>query len=161
MIELVPTSEVRAVLGVSSKELTDATLSSSIYSVRLREGLRDIHPQLLADFARINESGEPSDEQERFLELTSSYATYHVASQCLAALPMFAPQLIADEKAQLQRIADPFKQVREDVPTVLAMFKVKLQEAYAAVNSDAPAPNLVARTFVVTTGLAADPVTGA
>jgi hypothetical protein len=160
MIDLVPTSGVRAVLGVSAKELPDSVLTNPIYSVRLREDLRDMSTQMMADFARINEIDEPSDDQERFLELASSYGTYHVANQCLAALPMFAPQLIADEKAQLQRTADPFKQLRIDVPAVMAMLKTRLQRAYALINDDAPAPNAVDRIFAVTTGLGTDPVTG-
>jgi hypothetical protein len=161
MTDLVLTSSVRAVLGVSSKELPDSVLTNPIYATRLREDLRDMHVQLIADFARANALPQPSDDEERFLELAASYGAYHVANQCLAALPMFSPLTIKDEKAELTRNVDSFKQLRVDVPAVMSLLKTRLLKAYAAVNVDAPAPNPTTRTFAASVGLATDPVTGA
>jgi methionyl-tRNA synthetase len=158
--QLVSTADVRAVLGVSAKELTDAVLTRSIFSVRLREDMLEMHSQLVADFATIGSLDTRTDIQERFVELASAYAAYHVANQCLAALPMFSFQSILEEKAEYVRATDPFKLLRQDVQAVLAVMKRRLQAAYAAVNPSAPVTSAAARTLVVSVGLASDPVLG-
>jgi hypothetical protein len=160
-VELVLTSSVRAILGVSSKELPDTVLTNPIYAVRLREDLRDLNTQLVADFASIGALTTRTDDQERFVELASTYAAYHVANQCLGALPMFSPLTLKDEKAELTRNVDAFKGLREDVSQVMNVMKTRLQNAYAKINSAAPAPNPTARTLLASVGLATDPVTGA
>lgn len=160
-VNLVTTDSVRAVLGVSSKELPDTVLSNSIYSVRLREAMIDLHPQIVADFATIGALASPTSDQQRFLDLAQTYAAYNVAQQCLVSLPMFSPMTIGDEKAQLIRFADAYKALKDDVGAVLSLIRTKLQNVYQVINPDALAPNQVARSWGAAVGLATDPVTGA
>jgi hypothetical protein len=156
---LVTTDSVRAVLGVSAKELPDTVLGSQVYSTRLREDLIDMHPQIISDFAAIGALASPTSDQQRFLDLMETYAAYNVAKQCLDALPMFSPLTIKDEKAELTRNVDSYKNLKADVSAVLSLMKGKLQKAYAAVNPDAPAPTPVDRIWGVSVGLGSDPVT--
>jgi hypothetical protein len=159
-VELVLTTSVRAVLGVSAKELPDSVLTNPIYSTQLREAMIEMHPSMVADFATAAALASPSAKQQRFLDLASTYAAYHVANQCLGALPMFSFQTIMDEKAELTRNVDAFKNLREDVTASLSVLKRRLQSAYADVNPAAPAPNPTTRTWAAAVGLASDPVVG-
>lgn len=160
MINLVTTDSVRAVLGVSAKELPDTVLGNSIYSVRLKEDMLDLHAQMVTDFARVSALPSPSKDEQRFLDLAQTYAAYNVANQCLVSLPMFAPLTIMDEKAELTRNANSFAQLKADVGAVLTLMKKRLQAAYSKINADAPAPTAVDRVLAVAVGLGFDPVTG-
>lgn len=159
MIDLVTTDSVRAVLGVSAKELPDSVLASPIYSVRLREDMLDLHSQMVADFARVSVIDSPPSDEQRFLDLAQTYAAYNVAQQCLIALPMFAPLTIKDEKAELTRNTDSFRQLKEDIGAVLSLMRGRLLTSYAKINVDAPAPTAVDRVFSIAVGLGSDPVT--
>ena len=159
-VNLVTTDSVRAVLGVSMQELPDTVLSNTIYSTQLREDMIEMHPQMVADFATISALVSPTADQERFLDLAQAYAAYNVATQCLTSLPLFAPQTIQDEKAQIMRGADFYKRLRDDVGAVMSKLRSRLLNAYSVVNSGAVAPLAVDRIFGVTAGLTSDPVTG-
>lgn len=161
MINLVTTDSVRAVLGVSAKELPDAVLSNSVYSTRLKEAMYDLHPQMVTDFGTISVLASPTSVQQRFLDLAQTYAAYNVAQQCLVALPMFSPLTIKDEKAELTRNVDSFRQLKDDVGAVMTLMRVKLQTVYATINPQALAPAAVQRVFGVAVGIGTDPVTGA
>lgn len=161
MTNLVTTDSVRAVLGVSAKELPDTVLANPIYSTRLKEDLLDLHPQMVTDFSTISQIGSPSSDQQRFLDLIETYAAYNVAQQCLVALPMFAPLTIQDEKAALIRNTNSYAQLKADVGDVLTLIRVKLQTVYAVINPAAPAPVPVTRVFGVSVGIGTDPVTSA
>lgn len=159
-VNLVTTSSVRAVLGVSAKELPDLVLSSLIYSTKLKEDLLEMHPQLLSDFATIGALASPTSNQQRFLDLTETYAAYNVAQQCLISLPMFSPLTIKDEKAELTRNANSYLQLKKDVGAVLSMMRLKLKTIYSTINPAAPVPTATERTLAATVGLSSDPVTG-
>lgn len=159
-INLVTTDSVRAVLGVSAKELPDTVLANSIYSVRLKEAILDLHPQMLADFNTVSGLDSPTSDQQRFLDLMETYAAYNVAQQCLISLPMFSPMTIQDEKAALIRNANAYAQLKADVGDVLTIIRVKLQTVYVAINPSALAPTPIDRVFMVGVSLGSDPVTG-
>lgn len=159
-VNLVTTDSVRAVLGVSSKELPDTVLSNPIYATRLKEDLYDLDPQMVTDFASIGALPSPTPNQQRFLDLIETYAAYNVAQQCLISLPMFSPMTIQDEKAALIRNTNAYAQLKDDVGAVLSLMRVKLQKVYATINPAALAPAAVERIFGVAVGLGTDPVTG-
>lgn len=159
-VNLVTTDSVRAILGVSAQELPDTVLTNSIYSVRLREDLRDLNSRIVTDFATYAALDTLTDDQDRFLDLTQTYAAYQVAWQCLTSLPMFAPLTIKDEKAELTRNVNAYDRLKADVGAVLALIRGKMLAAYAVLNPDAPAPLAVDRILSLTVGLSADPVTG-
>lgn len=152
------TDEVRAVLGVSPLELTDAVLGSPIYTTNLTEALYALHPQLAADYAAVDRTA-PSADQERFVNLTEAYAAYQVAQQCLGSVQMFAPQLIKDTKTEVQRTQDAYKNLRRDVGATLSILRMSLLTVYPKINPDAVAPSAQSRLMVLSAGIASDPVT--
>jgi hypothetical protein len=159
--DITSTAEVRAVLGVSEKELRDDVLLLPLYSTRLTEALRDLHTQLLADYASAAALDSRTDDQQRFVDLVQAYASHHIATQCLGALPMFAKQQVTDGKNALQRVADPYAQLRKDVPSVLYILKVRLRGAYAGINPDATPPLPAEQLAALAATRGTDPVTGA
>lgn len=157
--DLTTSSAVRAVLGVSEQELPDDVLLEPLYTTMLVEDLRDIHPQLVNDFAEIAALVTRTDNQERFYDLVQMFSSFHIAKRCLGAVAMFAPGTIKDARAEMQRSDDPYKQLREDVRATLPILKVRMRGVYALLNPAAPAPTATERLRVLV-ATPVDPVTG-
>jgi hypothetical protein len=83
-----------------------------------------------------------------------------VARQCLNSLPMFSPLTIKDEKAELTRNVDAYKNLKADVGAVLSAMRTRLLSAYTLINTDALAPTVTDRVWGLAVGLGTDPVTG-
>lgn len=161
-IDLTSTAEVRAVLGVSEKELRDDVLLLPLYSTRLVGDIEALHAQMLADFVTTAALATRTDDQQRFVDLLQAYAAYNVARQCLGAVAMFAPQLIsAAAKSTAQRVADPYARLREDVPATMHILKTRLRSAYARLNPDATPPTAAERLYATAVTPAVNPITGA
>jgi len=159
--DITTTADVRAALGVSEKELRDEVLLAPMYITLLTEDVNALHPSMLTDFGALIGLDPKTEAQQRFTDLLSAYASYHIAKQCLGAVAMFAPVLInAANKSQIQRSTDPYAQLRVDVPAMLARYRALLQKAYAAVNPDAAVPAVVKRTYATGAPLGTDPITG-
>lgn len=148
--------EVRAALGVSAHELKDETLALPIYLTELTEQLREIHPDLDASY----QSAKTAGTQERFVSLVQMYCAYAVAQHALGRIEMFAPRVIKDARAEMERAENPFKQLREDVASMLGRLRTRLLAAYAEVNPAAPVSPPVARVIAINVPLGVDPVTG-
>lgn len=159
MPNIVTTDSVRAVLGVSAKELPDAVLASPIYATRLNEDLLEMDDSLVTYFTQVGALTSPTPTQQRFLDLVETYAAYNVAQQCLTSLPMFSPLTIKDEKAELTRNQNSYAQLKADVGAVLSLIKSKLLTIYPQVNPNALQYNPTARVFGVSVGIGTDPVT--
>ena len=160
-IDFTSTASVRAVLGVSEKEIRDDVLLDPIYSVRLTEGLRDLNSQISADYlvaVAVVEAARTATQQ-RFVDLVQSYSAYYIANVCLGAVSMFAPTVIKDSRSELQRNDDPYKTLRTDVPASLAWIRSRLLAVYALINPSA-AVVPVARIMALASPLGASPVTG-
>lgn len=160
--DLTTSSAVRAVLGVSAKELPDDVLLEPVYTTLLTSDLRVIHPQIINDFAEIAEVAEDArtEAEEDFFNLMQMYAAYHIAKRCLGAVAMFAPTTIQDARSEMTRAGDPYRALREDVLATLPILKVRLRSVYALVNPDAPVPTAVERIRVLV-ATPVNPVTGA
>jgi len=159
--DIATTADVRAVLGVSAKELPDSVLATPTYMTLLTESIRDLHAQMLTDYAATVALDPKTDAQQRFVDLLQAYGAHHVANQCLGAVAMFAPMLIsAANKSQLQRVADPYQQLRTDVPAVLNILRSRLRSAYAALNPDATPPSPAQRLYAMGVTPTANPITG-
>lgn len=157
--DLTTSSAVRAVLGVSPQELPDDVLQEPVYMTMLTEDLRAIHPQLLTDFVSIAAVAEKTEVQERFYDLVQMFASYHIAKRCLGAVAMFAPKVLKDARAEMQRSDDPYRALREDVLATLAILKVRMRSAYALVNPTATVPTAAERLRVLV-ATPVNPVTG-
>lgn len=153
--------EVRAVLGVSSDELEDATLALPMYDYGLQAELNDISATLSADFAAVLAIATQSRTavQSWFYQTTKLFATYSVARQLCSGLPLFGPKDISDGKATVSRFADsPYRTVVKAVNDEFNKARLRLEAALAQLNSSSSAT--VTRTYFLASPLATDPVTG-
>lgn len=158
--DLTSTADIRSALGVSEKELPDTVLQNPIYTTKLMEALRDMHPSLFADFAATAAIVTRTEVQERFVTLTQAYSAYHIAAQCLPAIDMIAPQTIKDARSELSRQDNASEQLKKDLADSLKFFRVRLRTVYAAINPDATVPLATERLYALAAGLGTDPVTG-
>ena len=153
--------EVRAVLGISAKEVTDIAITSSVNLVMVMEALRGLSLTLSDDFVVARDASPRSALQSRFVLLVQTYCAYVVAITLLPSLPMSAPMLIGDGKTALNRVADPYALLAPALNASLEYFKTNLTSAYSDLN---PAITRIVpkrRTIAVDVPLAVDPVTGA
>jgi hypothetical protein len=152
------TDSIRAVLGVSTEEIEDATILAPIYAVQLQEKLADINPGIVAAFAAL--PGSPSADQLRFKELVQSCAAYQVAQFLLTSVRMFAPQTVMDSKSQMSRVTDPYADLRGEILGTLDYLIPRVRSVYTILFPTASVATSVARIFAINSGIAFDPVTG-
>lgn len=153
-------TEIRAILGVSSTELTDSVLSQPAYDFLLTLSLEDIDAGLPAKFVEILALPTPTAEQTRFLNLVKLYAPYSTAKELLTSLSLFAVKQLTDGRAEFQRQDDVFADVRDGVESALISIRARLAASYAALTSivvtERPTMLLTSRAAI-----ALDPVTNA
>lgn len=119
LIDYTTYAEIRAVLGVSDEELEDADLALPIRNLELEMAFDEVSPNLL-DFYDIALAANPkSPSQRRLVRAVPVFAAYAVAIRLLASLPLFAPKKITDGRAEFERIADPYKHLREELGLAL------------------------------------------
>jgi hypothetical protein len=153
-------SEVRATLGVSTTELTDATLSSTMYVTLVTLALEDVHTNIPTEFAAVSalSSGSRTAQQARFYDLVKLYAPYALAKELLVSLPLFSVQRLTDGKAEFQRQSDIFQDTKDGIDSALVALRYRLAAAYETLH----AGSINTRTRLITSlsaGLATDPVT--
>jgi len=127
--------DVRAVLGVSDYELTDATLALTVYSSNLDNALAGIsgildpdteERTLAAQYIYLEEVSSPTADQTKLLNSIKLYAIYVVAGQASGALSMYAPKTQADGKSNLTRFSsdatfrDAVGSIHAKISTVVA-----------------------------------------
>lgn len=157
-------SEIRAVLGVNSSELTDQTLAARSYYTMATLGLEDVHlgiPDLFSTISALPSSSRTA-QQARFFDLVSLYAPYLIAKQLLVSLPMFAVLEVADGRASFTRQKDAYLATAAGVDGMLQALKLRLAAAYNTLNPGAGA--VTTTSSFITMGLAPlslDPVTNA
>lgn len=103
---------VRGVLGISDEELTDSVLSLSIYELNLLAALKRVGATILTDFGTVTNITESSRTtvQANFYNALVLYSPYAVAIQLGSSLPLIAPKLVSDGKAQVSRFSEsPFE----------------------------------------------------
>lgn len=154
--------DIRAALGVSTDELEDATLALSLYEFGFSADLRSVSLGIDADYATvlaIEESSWTSD-QRVFVECATLFATYSVAQQCLASLPLFSPKEITDGKASVTRYAqNPYKDTMQRVEAWYNRYRDALITAYAAFKATSRTERTTL-VFMASAALSTDPVTG-
>lgn len=150
--------DVRAALGVSDDELSDATLSLGLYEDALSADMDDVSPDLESTFAALSVIAEPSAAQKRVLTHTRLFATYSVARQMLTSLPLFAPKSVEDGKARVERQADPLRDTIKSVNAEYNKYRNSLTQALEALGTTATVTT--ARTYMSAVAPASDPITG-
>lgn len=142
--------EVRAVLGVSSDDLEDATIALPIYANDLEDEMEEIDPDLPATFATVSGLSVHTVAQARFLRACNGFATYAVARKLTGSMSMFAAKQVTDSKAGLTRFDNPLQIVLQTIQREYERAKTRLGQAVAALSSStrdvAPRPYLSAAT---------------
>jgi len=150
--------EIRTVLGVSDDEISDAELALPIREAELMMDFDAVSPNLLDLYNLYKQEPTPTPPQRRLVRAVPVFAAYSVARRLLVSLPVFAPKKITDGRAELERIADPYKYVRTDLPIalqgVIAIIEAALEDL-GEVTTSAVAPILAVSSINL------DPVTGA
>lgn len=161
VLEFTSYEDIRAALGVSADELDDTTISLPLYEFNLLAELRSISSTLISDFRALSpDPSQRTDDENAFAQAVLLFATYAVAKQLTAALPLFSPKEISDGKAHQTRYAqDPYKATIDAILGQYEQFKENLVDAYGAVKS-VPASATVFRTYAAGAAPSVDPVTG-
>lgn len=154
-----PTS-IRAIIGVSDDEISDATIEDVVYSVMLNEALIDLSPTLVADYTTVKAILTPSADQTRFLNLVNTWCAYQVASQLMTSLELFAPKEIKSEKDAFTRIDDPYKDIEANIIQILSTLGTRILKLYAVLFPSQSTPTSTAIVSALAVGLPIDPVTG-
>lgn len=155
------TTSVRALLGVSAKELPDATILDTFYWLSLQAELYRICPSISTDYRAAVAVADTEDVAGRFSGAVSLFATYAVARSCMVALPQFAARSVTDGKAGfIRHTSTSFDQAIARFDGEYARARTDLLEAYVAYLPDAAIVEDTARTFMSISTLASDPVEG-
>lgn len=153
--------DIRAALGVSVDELEDTTISLKVYSVGLEADLRDVSANLISDLEAVRSKlpGDRTSSESWLLDTASMFATYSVARQLTAALPLFALKEITDSKAAEARFAgNPFESTIRMIQAQFDVARDRLSTAYDQAKSTTTVTEVV--SFLRVVRPARDPVLG-
>lgn len=151
-------ADVRAVLGVSEKDLSDDTLALAWYSDNLDEAMAEISLTLADSFAVASQEATPSSEQVRLVRSVRTFASAAVARTATAALRLAAPQQVTDGKAAMARFTDPLDRLTKDIEAKYLAAKAKVEAAVVALENSGKVTT--PRVWFSVVSPAEDPVTG-
>ena len=150
--------DIRAALGVGSKELKDDTLTLDLYSSALMADLEDVSLAVPTTYTQALSSDPQSDAEIRFINAAKVFATYSVAKHLTVSLPVFSPVKIEDGKAAMTRANDPHRETVAAVNREFERWKSRLLAAYQSLVSESSVS--VQRDYLSVISPAEDPVTG-
>ena len=151
-------ADIRAALGVSDEDLEDTTLALPLYSDYLTQELEDIALTLPDTYATVKAGSTPSAAELRFLTACQLFATFAVAKQLTAALPLFAAKQVTDGKAAVQRFDNPYRDTVKNVAEQYDKQRTRLVAALAAIGTSGKSS--VMQKYFSVVSPASDPVTG-
>lgn len=150
--------EIRAVLGVTPEELPDITLAQPLYLRQLQFVLSDVDSGLEAAYLAVAALPSRSTAQQKLYDVMQAFSPYAIGKDLLGSLTLFAPRRITDGRAEMERMTDPFQDVRDGVDAGYNTLLDRLRAAYEALGNTTTAAT---RTFSysVSAGLSINPVT--
>lgn len=154
--------EVRAVLGVSSEELEDATINLGVFGMALSDELAELSPNLTTLFLAIGDKtlGRTATD-DKLWRRVRMFATYATAKAVASGLPMFGVKDLTDGKAGFSRFADsPYRAAYERVLERYAVFRKHVLDVLVELNEVSDA-GTVTPSLLVGAGPATDRVTNA
>jgi hypothetical protein len=161
LVDYTSYAEVRAVLGVSEDEISDATLALPIYAESVQIELEEVGAEIPADFAAVVaiDEGTRTDAQNKFYAAVGLFAAYAVAVQLGSSLPLFAPKSITDGKAGFARdSSSPYKEALKAAKASYERFRGLLDSRYAAYKN--ASVGVVVLPFLSVVSPSTDPVAG-
>lgn len=150
--------EIRTVLGVSDDEISDAELALPIREAELWMDFDAVSPNLIDIHELYKNAPSPTPPQRRIVRAVPVFAAYSVARRLLVSLPIFAPKKITDGRAELERIADPYKHIRTELPLALQGVIAIIEQALEDLGEGTV---IAALPIIAVSSLGIDPVTGA
>lgn len=151
-------ADIRAALGVSDEDLEDETLALSLYADSLTQDLEDIALTLPDTIATTKANVTPTDNEVRFLTAARLFATYAVAKQLTAALPLFAAQQVSDSKATVQRFDNPYRDTIKQVVDQYERTRNRLMASLTLIGT--VTADATPRVYMGVSSPSSDPVTG-
>ena len=156
------TTSVRALLGVSIKELPDGTILDTFFWLSLQAELYRICPTIAVDYSAAIELSDTDEDAGRFSGAVGLFATYAVARSCMSAMPQFAARSVTDGKAGfIRHTSTSFDKAIDRFDTEYARARSALLAAYKTYIPTAALVIDTTRGFLQISNPAVDPVTGA
>lgn len=157
---------VRACLGVSVKELADTVLALDNYVIQFELDMQDIDSgvgAVLTQYEAIKalDAGDRTETQQRFYDVVSLLASYHVGVQCLGTVEMFAPKRIADGRAEVERGQGAWDRIASSLNLSYSTLLRRLKALLLVLVPGAEIAAKPTRVFAIGVGLGTDPVTDA
>lgn len=155
---------VRAVLGVSAKELSDTILALDLWERQFLLEMGDVDAgggAVMTQYAAAFAASPRSADQQRMVDLVEMLAAYSTAQQLLSPQAMFAVQRVTDGRAEFERFnAANLDKVRSGVETTYKSLLRRLATLLLVLDPTAAVPTATTRRMIGAVGLGTDPVTG-
>lgn len=156
---------IRALLGANAREVKDTTLALAVYETQFLLEMSDVDQGGTAvqdEYERITaiDAASRTADERRFFDLVGMIAAYSVARQLLGPDLNLIPDRISDGKAEIDRKPDVNERVRESIVAGYAQLLRRLKALLAILVPGANVATAASRTFIFSTGLGTDPVTG-
>lgn len=154
LTEYTTPESVRALLGVTDRELPDTVLYREVYLFALRAELREIDPDLMAGYATAV-SGT-SDADRLLVETVRLFSAHAVAVKVAGVLSQVSPRTIGEGKALLVRhSAGDLEKVVAEVRAEYVRARKLLQTVYTGTTVVSEQ-----RPLMAVSNAGYDPVTG-
>jgi hypothetical protein len=157
---------VRAILGVSPKEIKDTALALPQWESQFLLEMGDVDSgvgAVMTEYAVVKAKAPNtrSTNEQRFFDIVNILAGYSTARQLLTGLPLAIPQEITDGKAAVHRFdAKNFEKVRDGVIETYANLLRRLKAVLLILVPTAAVVPTPTRVFAAGVGIGIDPVTG-
>lgn len=154
---------IRALLGVNTLELRDATLMLPPYLLAVQDRLDLLNEQVSVRYFLVKDVPEATRTvlQMRYYNQVQTYSALAAAIEVMPTLPMAAPKSIEDGKAKLDRIADPYTALADSLEKSLSVIGLRILDTLGKLDPTVLLPDRVVRNFAGVAALGVDPVTGA
>jgi hypothetical protein len=154
--------EVRALLGVTSKELKDDQLALPIYRQLLSLDFADLNESLESDVESIAALPSKTALEQKLLNLVNVFSGYAIALHIFPTLEQLAPQKITDGKAEVQRQTQDLSILKQGLEAGKQRVQSRLLDTYGLINTEVSVTSsLILPTFILGSTLPNDPVTDA
>lgn len=148
---------VRAVLGVSVKELSDSTLALPIHLQVLELDLETEYVDLVSTYLGYTLQATMTANEQKLVNIVQVFSAYATSKSLLGSSTLFAPKTITDGRASLTRF-DRSEDLRDDIDKALLALRKRLQLVLIALGLIV-APTVTARSYFGVAGLGVDPIT--
>lgn len=155
-------SEVRAIFGVSAKELRDTAIDLPVFETMLTLSIDEISPDVITLYDTIValDPTAVSTVQAKFVALVKAFSANSLAFIISDSLAMFGSKRITDGKAEFERF-DDVESIKASLPSKVAKLGLALANAFTAAGGSGAVTVTPTFQHIKASALAVDPVTNA